>query len=63
MIHRHPYRYLFYSGIANGVGDRFSQVAVLTLILQLTGAGPAVELLRVYVSFLICCPLAGPSHW
>ncbi|WP_281975239.1 hypothetical protein [Halobacillus litoralis] len=24
------------------MGDRFSQVAVLTLILQLTGAGPAV---------------------
>lgn len=37
-----PYQKLFYAGIINGIGDRFSQVALLTLILQITGSGLAV---------------------
>lgn len=36
------YRKLFVAGIVNGVGDRFSQVAMLTMLLQLTGSGFAV---------------------
>ncbi|OEH92825.1 MFS transporter [Bacillus solimangrovi] len=39
------YRHLFVAGIVNGIGDRFSQVAVLALLLQLTGSGFAVGLL------------------
>ncbi|MGR9050461.1 MFS transporter [Halobacillus faecis] len=61
MIRNHPYRYLFYSGIVNGIGDRFSQVAVLTLLLQLTGSGMAVGAalgLRV-VPYLLLSPLGG----
>lgn len=57
----HPYRYLFYAGIVNGVGDRFSQVAVLTLLLQLTGSGMAVGAalgLRV-LPYLLLSPFAG----
>ncbi|MYL49758.1 MFS transporter, partial [Halobacillus litoralis] len=61
MIRRHSYRYLFYSGIVNGIGDRFSQVAVLTLLLQLTGSGVAVGMalgLRV-IPYLLLSPLGG----
>jgi MFS family permease len=36
------YQKLFYAGIVNGIGDRFSQVALLTLILQMTGSGLSV---------------------
>ncbi|WP_052807055.1 hypothetical protein [Mesobacillus subterraneus] len=36
------YRKLFLAGVINGIGDRFSQVALLTLILQMTGSGLAV---------------------
>lgn len=36
------YRQLFLAGLVNGVGDRFSQVASLSLILSLTGSGMAV---------------------
>lgn len=36
------YNWLFFSGLVNGVGDRFSQVAVLTMLLELTGSGLAV---------------------
>ncbi|MEC3883307.1 MFS transporter [Halobacillus sp. HZG1] len=61
MIRHHSYRYLFYSGIVNGIGDRFSQVAVLTLLLQLTGSGVAVGAalgLRV-IPYLLLSPLGG----
>ncbi|REJ11136.1 MFS transporter [Halobacillus trueperi] len=61
MIRMHSYRYLFYSGIVNGIGDRFSQVAVLTLLLQLTGSGLAVGAalgLRV-LPYLLLSPLGG----
>ncbi|MHC0035463.1 MFS transporter [Pseudoneobacillus sp. C159] len=36
------YQKLFIAGIINGIGDRFSQVALLTLILQMTGSGLSV---------------------
>jgi MFS family permease len=36
------YQKLFYAAIVNGIGDRFSQVALLTLILQMTGSGLSV---------------------
>ncbi|WML48075.1 hypothetical protein RCG23_22760 [Neobacillus sp. PS3-34] len=36
------YRKLFFAGIVNGIGDRFSQVALLTIILEITGSGMAV---------------------
>lgn len=36
------YRRLFLAGIVNGIGDRFSSVAVLAMLLHLTGAGWAV---------------------
>lgn len=29
---------LFLAGIVNGIGDRFSQVALLALLLELTGS-------------------------
>ncbi|QST01324.1 MFS transporter [Pontibacillus sp. ALD_SL1] len=37
-----PYRKLFAAGIINGIGDRFNQVAVLTMVLTITGSGVAV---------------------
>lgn len=36
------YHRLFLAGIVNGIGDRFSSVAVLAMLLHLTGAGWAV---------------------
>ncbi|MFT8320759.1 MAG: MFS transporter [Bacillus sp. (in: firmicutes)] len=36
------YQKLFIAGIINGIGDRFSQVALMTIILQLTGSGLSV---------------------
>jgi MFS family permease len=55
------YRKLFAAGIINGIGDRFSQVAMLTLIIQLTGSGLAVGVtmaLRL-LPFLLFGPLGG----
>ncbi|MED1204682.1 MFS transporter [Heyndrickxia acidicola] len=55
------YRKLFAAGIINGIGDRFSQVAMLGLQLQLTGSGFAVGLtmcLRL-VPFLFFGTLGG----
>ncbi|SFG29047.1 Major Facilitator Superfamily protein [Halobacillus alkaliphilus] len=63
MLANRSYRYLFYSGIISGVGDRFSQVAVLTLILQITGSGLAVGTalgLRI-LPYLILSPLGGKA--
>ncbi|KHE67151.1 MFS transporter [Halobacillus sp. BBL2006] len=61
LLKNHPYRHLFYSGIVNGIGDRFSQVAVLTLVLHLTGSGLAVgAALGVrFFPFLVLSPLGG----
>jgi hypothetical protein len=36
------YLRLFLAGIVNGIGDRFSQVALLALLLELTGSGLVV---------------------
>ncbi|MGF9700687.1 MFS transporter [Paenibacillus sp. MABNR03] len=55
------YRRLFIAGLVNGIGDRFSQVAMLALILSTTGSGVAVGLalgLRVF-PFLLLAPLGG----
>lgn len=55
------YRKLFFAGIVNGIGDRFSQVALLTLILEITGSGMAVGItmgLRM-VPFLLFGPFSS----
>lgn len=55
------YRKLFLAGIINGIGDRFSQVALLTLILQMTGSGLSVGItlaLRM-LPFLLFGPLSS----
>ncbi|NJJ38169.1 MFS transporter [Paenibacillus apii] len=55
------YYRLFSAGIINGIGDRFSQVAMLSLILSLTGSGMAVGLslgIRLLPS-LVLAPLGG----
>ncbi|KQL52452.1 hypothetical protein AN964_02105 [Heyndrickxia shackletonii] len=36
------YRRLFFAGVVNGIGDRFSSVAVLAMLLHITGSGMAV---------------------
>ncbi|ASF39169.1 MFS transporter [Halobacillus halophilus] len=51
------------SGIISGVGDRFSQVAVLTLILQVTGSGMAVGTalgMRIF-PYLFLSPIGGKA--
>ncbi|MFT9599325.1 MFS transporter [Mesobacillus sp.] len=55
------YRKLFLAGIINGIGDRFSQVALLALILQMTGSGLSVGItmaLRM-IPFLFFSPLSS----
>ncbi|WP_285755398.1 MFS transporter [Parageobacillus sp. G301] len=55
------YLRLFLAGIVNGIGDRFSQVALLSLLLELTGSGLAVGIalaIRV-VPFLLFGPFGG----
>ncbi len=55
------YARLFAASIVNGMGDRFSQVAVLGLLLSLTGSGLAVGItfaIRL-LPFLIFGPLGG----
>ncbi|WP_416637093.1 MFS transporter, partial [Mycolicibacterium elephantis] len=55
------YLKLFSAGVLNGIGDRFSQVALLALLLNLTGSGLAVGLalaIRV-IPFLIFAPFGG----
>ncbi|GGF12699.1 MFS transporter [Halobacillus andaensis] len=59
--HFPSYLYLFRAGIVNGIGDRFSQVAVLALVLEITGSGLLVGLvmgIRV-VPYLIFSLLGG----
>ncbi|MEH7885298.1 MFS transporter [Bacillus sp. JJ1609] len=54
------YRKLFLAGIINGIGDRFSQVALLALILEMTGSGLSVGItmaLRM-IPFLLFSPLS-----
>lgn len=55
------YRKLFFAGIINGIGDRFSQVALLALILQMTGSGLSVGItmaLRM-IPFLFFSPFSS----
>lgn len=55
------YRKLFWSGTINGIGNRFSQVAVLTLLYQISGNGIAIGLyfaIRM-VPFLLLAPVGG----
>ncbi|MGP3609844.1 MFS transporter [Anoxybacteroides rupiense] len=55
------YLRLFGAGIVNGIGDRFSQVALLSKLLELTGSGwavGAVLAIRVFPFFLFG-PLGG----
>ncbi|OPG99244.1 hypothetical protein B2I21_06205 [Chryseobacterium mucoviscidosis] len=55
------YRKFFVAGLVNGIGDRFSQVAMLSLILSTTGSGVAIGLalgLRV-LPFLLLAPAGG----
>ncbi|MGG1612944.1 MFS transporter [Paenibacillus sp. FSL K6-2441] len=55
------YRRLFAAGLVNGIGDRFSQVAVLGLLLSLTGSGLAVGITFAVrlVPYLVFGPLGG----
>lgn len=55
------YRRLFIAGLVNGIGDRFSQVAVLSLLLSLTGSGIAVGMtfaIRL-IPYLVFGPIGG----
>ncbi|MGZ7440014.1 MFS transporter [Paenibacillus sp. TH7-28] len=62
MLHEEKqYARLFTAGIVNGIGDRFSQVAVLGLLLSLTGSGLAVGItfaIRL-IPYLLFGPLGG----
>ncbi|MFD0710521.1 MFS transporter [Paenibacillus sp. GCM10027626] len=55
------YRQLFLAGLVNGLGDRFSQVASLSLILSLTGSGMAVGITFAVrlIPNLVFGPLGG----
>ncbi|WNS41638.1 MFS transporter [Paenibacillus sp. MMS20-IR301] len=55
------YRRLFAAGLINGIGDRFSSIAMLALVLHLTGSGMAVGIslgVRV-LPYLFMAPLGG----
>lgn len=55
------YSRLFAAGLINGIGDRFSSVAMLALVLQVTGSGMAVGIslgVRV-LPYLFLAPLGG----
>lgn len=55
------YPRLFAAGLINGIGDRFSSIAMLALVLHLTGSGMAVGLslgVRV-LPYLFMAPLGG----
>lgn len=55
------YPRLFAAGMVNGIGDRFTGIAVLALVLELTGSGMAVGIsLGVkLLPYLILAPLGG----
>lgn len=55
------YQRLFAAGLINGIGDRFSSIAMLALVLHLTGSGMAVGIslgVRV-LPYLFMAPLGG----
>lgn len=55
------YRKLFIAGLVNGIGDRFSQVAVLGLLLSITGSGMAIGIVFAVrlIPYLIFAPIGG----
>lgn len=55
------YRKLFLAGVVNGIGDRFSSVAVLAMLLQVTGSGFAVGITLAIrlLPFLFFGPIGG----
>lgn len=55
------YQKLFWAGTINGIGNRISQVAVLTLLYEITGAGVAIGLLFAIrmAPFLLLAPIGG----
>jgi MFS family permease len=55
------YQKLFIAGIVNGVGDRFSSVALLALLLNITGSGFAVGIILAIrlIPFLVFGPFGG----
>ncbi|MGP4072667.1 MFS transporter [Piscibacillus sp. B03] len=55
------YHKLFFSGVINGVGNRFTQVAILALIYDITSSAFAIGLLFLIrlLPFLIMAPIAG----
>lgn len=58
------YRKFFVAGLVNGIGDRFCQVAMLSLILSTTGSGVAIGLalgLRAGVIHVWCGYIIGSS--
>src|SRR5699024_668619 len=60
------YRSLFWSGVINGIGNRFTQVAVLTLLYKLTDSAIAIGFLFVVrmVPFIVLSPFVGIlSHY
>jgi MFS family permease len=55
------YQKLFWSGTINGLGNRFSQVAIFTLLYQMTGSGMAIGIVLAIrmVPFLLFGPIGG----
>jgi hypothetical protein len=55
------YQKLFLSGTINGLGNRFSQVAIFTLLYQMTGSGMAIGIFLAVrmVPFLLFGPIGG----
>ncbi|WP_106495281.1 MFS transporter [Lentibacillus sp. Marseille-P4043] len=55
------YQKLFWSGTINGIGSRFTQVAILTLLYQVTESGIAIGLLFAtrMAPFLLLAPIGG----
>lgn len=55
------YRKLFLAGVVNGIGDRFSSVAVLAMLLQVTGSGLAVGMTLAIrlIPYIFFGPLGG----
>jgi MFS family permease len=55
------YQRLFLAGIVNGIGDRFSSVAILAMLLHLTGSGLAVGITLAIrlIPYLIFGPIGG----
>ncbi|WP_257831431.1 MFS transporter [Salipaludibacillus agaradhaerens] len=55
------YQFLFWAGIINGIGNRFTQVALFSLLFQLTGSGMAIGIVLALrmLPFLLFAPLGG----